>query len=275
MADKSLQAKVVVFPQKRKRAERARKAGLNRSREGAARKINGKAFVDFMYLGERVRECSELGWNEKNTKLVREQLDKIIITIKSGTFRFAEVFPQSKNRDHFTAKEQAAYRLREAPEDVVCRDYFGIWYGLVKNSGRVTERTLLGYKSYLNLYLLPFLGDLTFGDLSATSFERFIAWARQQHYRGKPIQSKTINKSFTVLKMVCRVAAISYRWESAFSPFFGFKKLPENDAYEDIFPLSLREQRQLIDHLPDHWKRKGPSTSSSRDTPSSVLLREH
>jgi integrase len=207
-----------------------------------------------MYLGERVRECSELAWNEKNAKLVREQLDRIIIGIKSGTFRFAEVFPESKNREHFSVKERETYRMRESPEDVFCKDYFGTWYGLLKSSGRVTQRTLLGYKSYMNLYLLPFFEDLTFGDLNATTFERFIAWARQQHYRGRSIQNKTINKAFAVLKMICRTVAISSKWENAFNPFFGFKKLPENDAYEDIFPFAIREQKYLIDHLPDHWK---------------------
>lgn len=254
MANEFSQAKVVIFHQNSKRAERPRKAGVNRNREGSVRKINGKVYVDFMYLGERVRENSELGWNEKNAKLVREQLDTIMVAVKSGTFRFAEVFPESNNRDHFSAKEREIYRQSEGPKEVACKDYFGIWYDLVRNSGRVTERTLLGYKSYVNLYLLPFFGNMTFGDLNAATFERFIAWARQQQYRGKPIQNKTINKSFTVLKMICRTAAISHKWENAFTPFFGFKKLPENDAYEDISPFSLGEQRQLIDHLPDHWK---------------------
>jgi integrase len=85
---------------------------------------------------------------------VREQLDRIIVAIKSGTFRFAEVFPKSKNRDHFAVMEREAYPLKETPEQVVCRGYFDAWYDLLKNSGRVTERTLLGYKSYMNLYLL-------------------------------------------------------------------------------------------------------------------------
>ena len=254
MADRLSQAKVVKFPQRKQRTESPRKAGLNRNREGSVRKINGKVYVDFMYLGERVRESSELCWNEKNAKLVREQLDRIVVGIRSGTFRFAEVFPKSKNRDHFAALEKEAYPLKETPEQVVCKEHFDTWYDLVKNSGRVTERTLLGYRSYMNLYLLPFFGDLTFGDLNATTFERFIVWARQQRYKGKTIQNKTINKSFTVLKMICRTVAISFRWENAFNPFFGFKKLPENDAYDGIYPLSLAEQQRLIRHLPDHWK---------------------
>lgn len=54
--------------------------------------------------------------------------------------------------------------------------------------------------------------------------------------------------------MICTSAAISFGWGSAYNPFFGYKKLPENDAYEDISPFSLEEQRRLIEQLPDHWK---------------------
>lgn len=254
MADRVSQAKVVKFPQKKRRAESPRKAGLNRNREGSVRKINGKVYVDFMYLGERVRESSELCWNEKNAKLVREQLDRIVVGIRSGTFRFAEVFPQSKNGDLFSAKEREIYRLKETPEQVACKGFFADWYKLLKDSGRVTGRTLFGYKGYLQLYLLPFFGEMTFSDLNEATFHKFTAWAKQQQYRGKSISHATVNKCFTVLKMICRSAAVELRWGSNYNPFFGFKKLSEDDPYEDIFPFSLQEQEKIIAHLPDHWK---------------------
>ena len=98
----TVQAKVISFPPPEKHPDKPRKSGLNRNREGSVRKVNGKVYVDFMYLGERVRESSGLPWNDKNTKHVREQLDKIIVGIKSGTFRFGKVFPNSKKTDYFT-----------------------------------------------------------------------------------------------------------------------------------------------------------------------------
>ena len=33
-----------------------RKSGLNRNKDGSLRNINGKVYIDFLYLGERVRE---------------------------------------------------------------------------------------------------------------------------------------------------------------------------------------------------------------------------
>jgi len=244
MAESESHANVVTFPRQQRRAEKPRKAGLNRNREGSVRKINGKVYVDFIYLDERVREPAGFDWNDKNAKRVREQLDKIIVAIKSGTFKFAEVFPSSKNRDHFVQREKEVFGTKKTPDQVLCKEFFNPWYDLLKSSGRVTERTLLGYKGILKLYLIPFFSEMIFADLNATSFDKFASWARQQRFRGKSIENKTINKSFTVLKMICSSAAISFGWGNAYNPFFGYKKLSENDAYESISPFSLEEQRK-------------------------------
>jgi hypothetical protein len=82
--------KIIDFPPKPRADESARKSGINKNKEGSVRKVNGKVYVDFVYLGERVRESSNLLWNDSNAKHVRDQLDKIIVTIKSGSFKFAE-----------------------------------------------------------------------------------------------------------------------------------------------------------------------------------------
>ena len=60
--------KVVEFPGRPKRNKKPRKSGLNRNKLGSVRKINGKIYVDFMYLDERVRESSGLDWNDDQTK---------------------------------------------------------------------------------------------------------------------------------------------------------------------------------------------------------------
>jgi integrase len=246
--------KVVPFPVKKKPQGKGRKAGLNKNREGSVREVNGKVYVDFMYLDERVRESSGLDWNVKNAKVVREQLDKITVAIKAGTFRYAEVFPNSKSCGHFREKEMEAYRLKATPEQVLCNDFFATWYDLVKNSGKLTGRTLLGYRRYKDLYLVPYFGEKTFADLNATALDKFIFWAKQQKFKGKEISGNTINKCFTVLQMICKSVAIEYGWGSGYDPFFGFRKLPEDDPYEDIFPFSIEEQKKLTEHLSDHWK---------------------
>ena len=109
MSDRNLShARVVPFPDSKKGKSKkagSRKGSLNQNREGSVRNIGGKVYVDFIYLDERVRECAGHPWNERNAKEVRAQMDKIIVAIRSGTFRFAEVFPDSKRKDYFAEKE--------------------------------------------------------------------------------------------------------------------------------------------------------------------------
>jgi integrase len=245
-----------IEPFRRPRGEevRYRKFGFNRNKDGSVRNINGKVYIDFFYLGERVREPAGLDWNERNAKHVRQQLDRIIVLVKSGAFRFAEVFPHSKKRDYFREKETQVYGLKKTPNQVVLKDYVWVWYRLLKDSKRTSERTLYSYKAYLNLYLNPFFGNMTFADLNSGTFERFISWARKQRYRKREIRNETINKIFVPLKMICKSASIEYGWGTTYSPFFGFKKLPEGDPYEEIFPFSIEEQGKLMSQIPDHWK---------------------
>jgi len=248
-------ARVIPFPRSNKGADKKyRKHGLNRNKEGSVRKINGKVYVDFKYLGERVRESSELDWNEKNSKEVREQLDRIIVAIKSGSFRFAEVFPNSKRADYFSEKERLSSGKGKGPNEVLFNECVQKWYDLLKGSGRVSERTLLGYKSHIDLYLRPFFDEMVFGAINAGTLEKFAAWMREQRLREKEVRNETINKCFVPLRAVCRSTALEYGWSSNYNPFFGFKKLPEGDPLEKILPFSVAEQSRLINKLPDHWK---------------------
>jgi len=246
------EAHVIEFPKKRN--QKQRKSGLNVNKEGSVRKINGQVYIDFKYLNERVRENSGMSWNEKNAKLVREQLDKIIFAVKEGTFRYAKVFPQSKKADHFTDKETELFLINKTPEQVMFKDYAWPWYDLLKGSGRVTERTLLSYKGFINSYLFPFFGDMSFARFNKSTIDKFIYWSRNQKYRGYTISNESVNKLLTLLKMIVKDAAIEYAWGSTFNPFFGFKKLPIRDAYEKIHPFSLEEQAKIIGCLPEHWK---------------------
>jgi integrase len=246
--------KIIAFPPRPKVDESGRKSGINKNREGSVRKVNGKVYVDFVYLGERVRENSNLPWNDSNAKHVRDQLDKIIVKIKSGSFKFAEVFPGSRKKDYFTEKERLMFGGNLTPTQVQFKNYAQVWYDLLRDSGRVVERTLWGYKSYIDNYLVPYFGEMSFSELNKSTFDRFVSWAKKQQYRKKPIGNETVNKIFVPLKMICKNAAIEYGWSSSYNPFFGFKRLPQADAYEKIFPFSLVEQNHLISHLPDHWR---------------------
>jgi len=231
-----------------------RKKGRNHNKNGSVRNIHGKIYVDFMYLGERVREPSGLVWNKENEKLVRRQLDRIIMTIEDGTFRFAKAFTHSKNKDRFTEKERKKFNEKPPPGEVKIGEYLWKWYKLIQGSGRRTGRTLLCYKTHIRSYLEPYFGEMKFGDLNAMVLEDYVSWSKQRQYRKKSICNKTVNKTLVPMKMMCRDAAIEFGWGSSYNPFFGFKKLREDDSTYEIIPFSKAEQEQLINELADHWK---------------------
>ena len=246
----ALETNIIPFPSKKKAP---RKAGLNRNRMGSVRSMNGKLYVDFMYLGERVREKAGLADTRENAKQVRQKLDKIIAAIEARTFRYAEVFPHSRKKDYFRGKESEVCGHKKAPDEVNVGDYAWQWYNTLKESGRVSQRTLYGYKMYIKLYIVPFFGKMTFGDIDSFDFDVFIGWARNLHIRKKTICNETVNKIFVPLKTICKKARKTFRWKG-YDPFEDFEKLEEKDASENIMPFSLKEQRLLIKILPDHWK---------------------
>ena len=231
-----------------------RKKGRNHNKNGSVRNINGKIYVDFVYLGERVREKTGLTWSDSNAKLVRSQLDRIIIKIEDGTFRFAEVFPHSNKKNKFTEKERISFNRKLQPNEVKIGDYMRKWYELARGTGERTGRTLLSYKSYIKNYLEPFFGGMMFGDLNAVVFKQYVSWSRTRNYRGKTICNNTIYKTMAPLKMICTEAAIEYGWGNTYNPFFGFKKGKKKNSKYEIMPFDMEEQNRLSAELPDHWK---------------------
>src|SRR5665647_2312042 len=94
---------------------------------------------------------------------------------------------------------------------------------------------------------------MPFGDLESIDFDEFIGWTKTQCYRKKPICNETMNKIFVPLKTICKHARKTFKW-IGYDPFYDFEKLQERDAYEKIMPFSIKEQRSLIENMPDHWK---------------------
>ena len=173
-------AKIIEFQPIQSIEKAYRKSGINQNKEGSTRNINNKVYVDFMYLGKRVRESSGLKWNSDNEKAVRKKLDKIMVQIDSNEFYFADVFPKSKKKEFYTELEQLLLERNRNPDQVLFKDYVWDWYKLRKESDGISPRTLGGYKGYIEIYLIPFFGEKSFGCFNKSVFDVFIGWAKQQ-----------------------------------------------------------------------------------------------
>ena len=244
--DEHVERRVVPLP---KKTLAARKTGINRNKEGSVRKINGKVYLDFMYLGKRVREPEGLKWTAKNASEVRKKrLDLIMAEIRTGTFRFAQWFPESRNAGFFGERERLHLNVKVTPEEVRFEPEARDWYRLHRAQG-VRGRTMLGYKSQLENYLIPLLGGRTFGAFNKVVFRELVLQARAL----RPLGNATINKLFVPLRMICDHAAEKYEWGPAYHPFHKWEKLEEGDPVRRIMPLSLPEQKRLRRALPGQW----------------------
>ena len=253
--ESAVRSNVIQLQTNKNTKRKKRKIGINRNKDGSVRNINGKVYVDFMYLGERVRESSGLKWNDENEKTVRKQLDKIMVYIESGEFRFSDTFPKSEKKELFTGLEKKVYKRNKTPDQVLFKDYVWEWFDLRVKSGNIEGRTLYGYKGYINKYLYPYYGDMPFSFFNKSVFDEFVGWAKDQKYRGKSVKNESIKKYFVPLKIICNDASMKYGWGITYNPFFGFQMPKETkEEYEKIFPFSIEEQKIIIDALPEHWK---------------------
>ena len=80
------QNNVVDIAHYRKKETRVRKR-VNRRKKGSVYTRNGKLWVDFYYLGKRVREPSGFNVSPENRVIVRKQLDLINAEIDNGVFK--------------------------------------------------------------------------------------------------------------------------------------------------------------------------------------------
>ncbi|MBZ0256426.1 site-specific integrase [bacterium] len=237
-------------------AVKKRKNSINKNKFGSVRNVNGKVYVDFSYLGERVREQSNYVWSDENAKNVRDQLDRIDVAIKDGSFRFSTVFPNSKHIAKFDQLERDQLNRKPEPDQVRIGEYLGQWLEEKANSGHVEGRTVGYNDSIIRNHIKPYFADRYFSEITAAEINRFYAWSRDRKVirKLKPLSNNHLIKIVNVLKAICKDAAIEYGWKADYNPFFGFKNLPKDDNRDDIKPFTLSEQKKILSQIPEHWK---------------------
>lgn len=226
----------------------------DKNRYGTLRNIKDKIYFSIKYQEIWVKIFTGLDWNAENLKLARHQLDRIGMAVEDGTFRFKKTFPKHRKADFFSALERRLPGRNLEPDELTIFEFSSGWFDSIRSSGRRTERTVHGYKSLLDNYIIPIFGDYTFAQINPAVIEDYVVRAKQLKLRNKEASNKTINKTLIPFKMMCRDAAIKFGWGANYNPFFGFKKLPEKSSTYVINPFSLDEQKMIIDNLPPHWR---------------------
>jgi integrase len=243
-------AKVIDFPKTDKRQTRPRSRDrLNAGKSGRVYARGGKLWVDFHYLGERVRESSGLDDNPANRTRLRKMLDLIVSQIENGLFEFGKSFPHSNRVEHFTRLEGRTFR--RDTKDVLFKEYVEKWW-LEMRPG-MSASQVRDYTSILNTHLLPYFGDLAFSEFRPVLMKKFLAFLRTKKTpKSTPLSPKRIRNILIPLRVIFKDACGEYDWDDLRDPFRDLK-LPKVQRMR-IQPFTFEEWEILRGFIPA-WYR--------------------
>ena len=241
-------AKIIDYSQFRNRKKRPGQA-QQRSKprqKGAIRVRGGKLWVDFRYLGERVRESTGLIDDSQNRNRVRKQLNLIMAEIEAGIFRFSKRFPHSKRKKYFAELEGELVTVE--PGDVLFGEYVEKWWHDMSPGMTIGQQR--DYRSALNAHLLPKFADRPLSEFwSTVRLKKFIQELKgKQNRYGKPLSGKRIGNIMIPLRMIVKDAASEYNWHHLHDPFAGLK-LPKTRKYR-VQPFTFDEWQTLLKFIP-------------------------
>ena len=218
-------------------------------KKGRVDNRRGKLWVDFCYLGQRVRESSGLKNTPANRLKLRKMLDLIVAEIENGKFKFAKRFPHSTNKDKFNELEG---RLATTdPRDVLFGEYTEKWFKEMKPG--MTKSQIRDYYSILNFHLLPYFAHLPFSVFTPVLLKKFLAHLKGKKVNSnKPISAKRIQNVMIPLRVIVRDAIVENGWSDINDPFAGLK-LPKA-AKTRVSPFSYGEWKIFMGLIP-YWYR--------------------
>jgi integrase len=238
-------AKIIEFPRSRKKKAKEKDRGVNSGKKGRVYGRAGMLWVDFRYLGNRVREPSGLKDTPTHRDSVRKQLDLVIAEIENGIFEFAKRFPHSKKRDYFTILE--GRKSIKDPREVLFGEYVKKWWKEMKPGMSYSQTK--DYTTILKTHHLPYFGNMHFRDIcSRVLIKKFVASLKSKKNRyGQPLSPKRIQNVMIPLRVIVRDAVDEYDWSELPDPFTGLK-LPKVRKIR-ICPFGFQEWKVLISHM--------------------------
>ncbi len=244
------QAKVIDFPKSKMGEQETRtRDRLNAGKSGRVYSRGGKLWVDFHYLGERVRESSGLDDRSANRLQLRKMLDLIVTEIDNGIFEFGRRFPHSNKVEHFTRLEGRTFR--KEPTDILFKDYVEKWWAEMRPG--MSENLARDYAAILRNHLLPYFGEMFFSEFRPVLMKKFLAFRHGKRTpRGQTLAPKSIRNIFIPLRAIFKDASGEYGWSELSDPFNRLK-LPKGSRIR-VYPFTLEEWNRLMDFVPE-WYR--------------------
>jgi integrase len=238
---------IIDLAQYRKKDEPKKKT--IKGKKGTIYSRNKKLWVDFRYLGERVREPSGLNDTQANRILLRKQISLVVAEIENGVFEFAARFPHSNKREYFSDLE--GRRVTKKPGDVLFGVYAQKWFEAMKPG--MSRDQARDYTITLDMHLLPSLESLSFGQLNSVQLKKFVAQMKgKKNQQGQPLSAKRIQNVMIPLRVIIRDGVEEYGWTDFPDPFTRLK-LPRPMMFR-VQPFNFEEWNILIQNIPDWYK---------------------
>jgi len=240
------QNKIINFTQYRTESDESPKRKRTKSRKkGSVYSRGGKLWVDFRYLGERVREPSGLDDSQLSRKTIRNQLDLIVAEIDNGIFEFAKRFPHSKKKDYFTELEGRT--VAKDPAEVVFTDYVEKWLKEMEPGMGVSM--IRDYTSILNYHHIPYFSGMPFSEFNPLQMKKFVATLKgKKNQFDRPLSAKRIQNILIPLRAIVKDAIDEYSWLDFADPFAGLK-LPKPKKIA-VQPFRFEEWQHLMEFIP-------------------------
>ena len=234
---------------RKKKDDKKRPKRSKTQNKGRIYSRGNKLWVDFYYLGERVREPSGLDDTALNRKNLRIKLNSIVAKIDNGEFSFPKIFPHSKKKNHFAELEGQLIRLE--PQDITFQDYYSKWFSGM-NPG-MSPSQIQDYTTIVKCHILPTFGELPLSEFwKPLRLKRFIQDLKAKKNRyDEPLSGKRIRNIMIPLRVIVRDAIEEHGWHEYYDPFANLK-LPKARKFR-IFPFNFEEWSHFMQFIPDWY----------------------
>lgn len=205
----------------------------------------GLLFLDFKFLGRRMREQTTLPDTPANRKRLQKVLERIETEIAVGSFDYQKTFgkPLPVKSDAVEAEEEQATGAAPALKPVTppFRQFAEQWYSEAVVSWRrsyaVTQR------GALDKYLLPYFGDKEVGCITKADLLAFRATLAKATVRNtsQTLSGRRINSVMKPLRQILNEAGDRFEFTSAFRNIKPLKM-----KRSDVTPFSLEEVQRIL-----------------------------
>lgn len=207
---------------------------------------SGLLFIDFKYLGRRIREQTALADSPANRKRLQKVLDRIEGEISLGTFDYQRTFgkplPGLEGED--ASGPHAAYSQHhgQRPEGTpLFREFANQWFEESevgwRKSYRITQR------GALDKYVMPHFGDKEVGQITKADVLAFRATLAKVPTRGsqETLSNRRVNAVMKPLRQILNEAADRFEFTSAFRNIKPLKM-----KRSDVNPFSLEDVQRIL-----------------------------